>query len=883
MKLTIDNLDGRGAVDYSATLDRSVPLTLERTLNAPSLAKGRLCLQGSGLGAPVRRARVSVSSDSGLLLFTGYLATEPVGIYAGVASEGAVYRLGFSAVSDEWLLDKQAAGAPTGVALGGTGASVLRTLANRLAPGKLSTVGLAGGSPLGVFEPEAGATWSGHAGAVASAGYAAYRALNGGLSLSPAGDVVHALSDGDGTLVVDALQTSSVRELANDVTVSGAMEPTIYWTELFSGDGTTAEFAFTGDPGAPNGGKATYLDDSFNREALDLQVWQVTDPGSHIGLSGGGLALTGGNGIDGQTTLASYDAIELGGTNVVELTGVTLGAASAGVVGGLYMGSTAQGNCFAGFNVRQSGGSTIVTPMINGVEAGTTLTLLSGHAYTLRLRCHCPEMLRVKQAYYAMVEGAVQTFGGGLVEAAAALVFEARDEGASSNTPMTVLYDGAVTSSPAQCNFVAANSIQLIGSIASVRVFRSGSAWVRSTNPTTGTVSTRLNGSAAEGVDCSVSSSSGSGKVTFWPGRIPLANEIVTVLYRGRERSVARIEDAASVAAEAAGGGVGTARWVGEVMRPVARSSEDCESAAQAILSFATDRAAAIAGSYTAMNLASSSSASADIWPGDMLALTTNGGVADVVVRKVVIEEQGASPETLTYRIAFANDWAQGIGLQLSEAIARDALIPETALSMECRDHGACESAAADGGCFRPGAHGRCRDCTSGGRRLRSAPAQRRFWDRDGQQRRRRPGASQPCARVLDSESSVFGDVLCAHVRRLRDTGVFKAVERDRDAPSAWLIAGKGSGHDGVRRAGIGGFEGPEMPDGTATGHRAAGPVAPPGIEGEQERARRATREGICRGIRDGADDHSLCDRLPERQTQLSNHNEPASKGVRGG
>ncbi len=124
--------------------------------------------------------------------------------------------------------------------------------------------------------------------------------------------------------------------------------------------------------------------------------------------------------VDGQTTLSFLRCDRAGRYNVVELTGVTLGAASAGVVGGLYMGSTAQGNCFAGFNVRQSGGSTIVTPMVNGVEAGTTLTLLSGHAYTLRLRCHCAEMLRVKQAYYAMVDGAVQTFGGGLVDAAPA-------------------------------------------------------------------------------------------------------------------------------------------------------------------------------------------------------------------------------------------------------------------------------------------------------------------------------------------------------------------------------------------------------------------------------------------------------------------------------
>ena len=39
-------------------------------------------------------------------------------------------------------------------------------------------------------------------------------------------------SDGDGTLSVAALHTAAVKELANDVTVTGAMEPTVYWNEV---------------------------------------------------------------------------------------------------------------------------------------------------------------------------------------------------------------------------------------------------------------------------------------------------------------------------------------------------------------------------------------------------------------------------------------------------------------------------------------------------------------------------------------------------------------------------------------------------------------------------------------------------------------------------
>ena len=682
MKLTIDNLDGLGAVDYSAALDRSAPFELVRTLNAPSIARGRLCLAGAGLATPIRRGRLAVRSDSSLLLFTGYLAIEPVSEYAGVASQGPVYRLLFTAISDEWLLDKQAAGSEAGASFATASSTVLDTLVGRLAAGTLDTGGLLPGALLGVFAPSAtGGGWSAQAGAVAGSTYASYRVVNGALTLVPAGSVVHALSDGDGSLSVGSLATGAVRELANDVTVTGAMEPTVYWTELFSGDGTTAAFDLSGQPDAPAAGKLSYLADSFNQGAINRQTWTVADPGSHFSLSGAGLTFSGGNGIDGQTTFAAWDQIELGGTTVVELDAVLLGGASAGLLGGLYDGPNVQANCFAGFNVRQSAGSTVVTPMVNGVETGATFTLISGHAYTLRLRVHSPELLRVKQTYYAMVEGAVQAFGGGLVAAPAALVFELRDNGSSSNTPVTILYDGTLAASPAQCTFVAANSVQLFGSLGFVAVKRTGSAWVQTTDPATGAPSTKTTGTAAEGTDGSISSSA-TGKVTFFPGRIPSAGELVTVSYRSSYRAVGRVADAASIASEAAGGGVGSARWLGHVVRPVARSSEDCQNAAQAILSFATNRAAAVQGTYTWIDPEASGAANSDVWPGDILALTQNGSTGNLVVRRVTITEQGASPETLTYRIAFANDWAEGLGLALSEAVAKDALLPEAALPL---------------------------------------------------------------------------------------------------------------------------------------------------------------------------------------------------------
>ncbi len=673
MRITIDNLDGAGALDYSSALAADGPLKIERTLNAPSLCTGMLDVSALSLPVPSRRGRIVVTSDSGTVLFTGYLATEPESIYAGVATTGPVYRVVINAVSDEWLLDKQT------VPLGGSGAALpggqlLLTLTNRVDGSLFTTAGVDNGPTLGVFVPEQAQSWSANAAAIASASYSAYRVVNGALSLQPAGTVTHALSDGDGTLQVAALKSSSVKELANDVTLSGEMEPTAYITETFAGDGTTTVFQLTEAPFRPkriaNSTSATALiADSFNEAAPDTRVWQVSDPGSHLSLSAAGLTMTGGNGLDGQTTLTAIDAIEMGGSLVVEAGSVQLTAPSDGVLCGLYSGSTQRANCFAGYNVRQTGGSTIVVPFVNGAEVGTPYTLLSGHTYTLRIRLHCVEMQRVMQTYYAMVDGAVQAFGGNLTDAPMSIVFELQDLGAASNTPATVLYDGAVTSSPASCTFVAVDSVQLTGSMAYCRVTQTGSAWVVSTLPS-GTLQTRLIGVAGEGVDCKESA---TGKVTFLSGRVPVAGELVTVTYRGSQRSVARLANSTSVTAETTAGFPGAACWLGKVLLPAARSTADCEAAAQAVLSFATSRAAAVSGTYAAVNPA------ADIWPGDVLSLSSGGVTTSVVVRKVALENGHAVPEILTYKIAFANDWAESLGMKLSESIASDALLPTTA------------------------------------------------------------------------------------------------------------------------------------------------------------------------------------------------------------
>jgi hypothetical protein len=299
-------------------------------------------------------------------------------------------------------------------------------------------------------------------------------------------------------------------------------------------------------------------------------------------------------------------------------------------------------NCFVGFRVRQSSGATVVVPVVNGSEVGTVFTAVAGQPYTLRLRLRCAELQRVMQRYYCMVDGVVQEFGSASgVAAPMDVVFELIDESSTSNTPATVLYDSAavgvpLSNSPATCDFVAVNATQLFGSIATVSVTRPSTAWIVSTLPS-GVNQTRLIGLAGQGVDCKMSygtQDGSTGKVTFFSGRIPTVGERITVSYRVRRRAVARLASATSVAGEAVGGTSGTSRWIGKVLQPPARSSADCESAAQAVLAFSTSRTAAVSGSYAVTNPAE------DIWPGDVLAITSNGVSSSFLVRRVDVQRR---------------------------------------------------------------------------------------------------------------------------------------------------------------------------------------------------------------------------------------------------
>jgi len=667
MKITIQGQD------YTAVLDAVRPLTIERKINEPSICQLWLSLPMSGsYAAPARWQALAVVGDDGTPYFTGFIAGSPLPEYAGMGVEGPRYRTAIQAVSDEVLLDLMLM--PASVeASGETIGELLASLVTHSGSMALSTLALSLTTPVGSFAPAPGASWSLSAGRAASMARAAYRALSGAVSVSAVSTKIHPLNETDGSLNLANLSlTASVkRALANDITVCGENEPAAYVTEYFPGDGVTTQFQLAADPYFPPASKSTIINELFNGPQINETLWCANSP-DYFGLGANGVALNGGNGYDGQTTLAWLDPIEMGGTLLLELVGVTLAPGSQGILGGFFNGGGMAANCTAGMKATAQPGTGSVTlqPMVMGTAAGTTFAVNSANQYTLRIRIHCPESNRAGALYYSYGDSGSISAGGAWVIAPGNIQMEIQEfvNGAGA-TPVT-LYDGAVTYLPAPCNLTPVSSINLIGTIRAISLSNLGSGWVVSTPPSGGPYTRRI-GTTAEAAECEVGR---TGKLTFYTGCTPVAGEQIAVSYRTIGRAVGRAVNTASQTALAAAGSPSVATWIGTVTSPPARSSTDCRIAAHVMEQAAASVSALWSGAYKGNR----NSFSSDVWPGDALLLNAPSTSlnAEVVVRTVKVTYSASSPDLVEYEIAFANDWADDLAIKTSTAVPANAWLP---------------------------------------------------------------------------------------------------------------------------------------------------------------------------------------------------------------
>lgn len=668
MKITIQGQD------YTSALDASHPLTIVRKLNEPSVCELWLTLQANNsLPAPTRYQAIAIVGDSGTTYFTGYIAVSPLLEFAGIGVEGPRYRTAIQAVSDELILD-QLQLPPSAGSSGGTAGALVSSLVTHSGSTALSLQGLTLNTNVSNFVPEPGTNWSQRAGQVANMARAAYRALNAVLTLSPIQTQVHSLNETDGSLNLAnlALTASVKRALANDITVCGEDEPAAYVTEYFLGDGVTTSFNLGAEPYSLPSSKSKIISELFNEPQINQLVWNVSGGQGYLGLGPAGLAMNGGNGVDGQTALTLIDSVEMGGTLVLEASGVILSPGSTGVVAGFFSGGAAAVDCIAGFQVmaQQGTGAVTLQPLIEGCAAGTTFPVNPQNCYTLRIRVYCPEFERSRAMYYAFGDSGPISAGGQGVLAPCLIQMEVQQfvNGVGA-TPVTV-YNGSLTNLAGACQVVAASSINLIGSMRAFYLNNLGSGWVVSTPPN-GTAYTRRIGTTAEQAECHIER---SGKLAFYTGYVPVAGELIAASYRTIGRAVGRAVSMSSQQALAQAGAISVATWIGSVTSPAARSSADCRNAALVMEQAAASVSALWSGSYKGIG----ANFAADVWPGDALQLNAPSANLNVqvVVRTVKVGYTASYPDLVTYDLTFANDWADDLAIKTSGRVPEDTWLP---------------------------------------------------------------------------------------------------------------------------------------------------------------------------------------------------------------
>lgn len=660
--------------DYTAALDVFRPLTIKRKLNEPSICE--LCLSipaNNSLPAPARYQTLAVAGDNGTTYFTGYIAVSPLIEYAGVGIEGPRYRTAIQAVSDELILDQLLMPPSTGSSGEGAGA-LIASLVTHSGSTALSAQGLTLNTSVSNFVPAPGTNWSQRAAQVASMARAAYRAISGALTVSPIQTQVHPLNETDGSLNLANLAfTASVkRALANDVTVCGEDEPVAYVTEYFLGDGITTTFNLGADPFTLSRSKSKIIAELFNEPQINQTVWSVSGGQGYLTLGPAGLAMNGGNGIDGQTALTWIDAVEMGGTLLLEASGVILSAGSTGIIAGFFNGGAAAADCIAGFQAtaQQGTGAVTLQPWIQGCAAGTTFPVNPQNSYTLRIRVHCPELERLRAMYYSFGDSGPISAGGQSVPAPCSIQLEVQQFVNGIGAAPVTVYSGTLANLSGVCQVVAASSINLIGSIRALNVTNLGSGWVVSTLPG-GTAYTRRIGTTAEQAECHIES---TGKLAFYTGYVPVAGEQIAVRYRTIGRAVGRSVNTANQQALTQAGSPSVSAWIGSVTSPEARSSADCRNAALAMEQAATSVSALRSGSYTG----TSASFATDVWPGDALQLNAPSANlnAQVVVRTVKLSYAANYPDLVTYDVTFANDWADDLAIRTSTRVPENTWLP---------------------------------------------------------------------------------------------------------------------------------------------------------------------------------------------------------------
>jgi len=661
MKLTIDNLDGLGPRDYTASIDAANPPHILRRLNKPAELRVGLVGETPEFIVPANGARVTLGRTNGTDVFTGYVAAVPEFEYLGWGDHGPMYRYRLLAISDEILLDRTPV--PNRASfVARTAGDALCRLTENLLPNVFDTTAVDPVDLLTRYQCSPAHTWSEHAAQLALRSRAAYQVAGGKLSFAAIGSLVHTLPSSQPSFSRATLHLKQVAPTLNDVVVTGAIEPQAHVTDYFLGDNLTAKFYLSQQPF--NAVARTLLEEEYKGSALDPTRWEVAGPFAIATVAGGKLQIVGG-GSDGSSTIRFVEKIELGGAYTLQHGDLTFTAASSGILGGLYSAATSTASCFAGFRVTPSGSNTSIQALVNGQPTGAALVTSPSHRYVLSTRLFADETYRRLERFHSALHPAGAARGGEDIRSDVRVILEIHDldpvNPGSYDDPSTVLFDGVIPNAPGFCDYVLANAIDLHCSIAFTRLIRAVAAEVR-TCPENQSFRTRLVGSLSDGSECRISSEPA---LQFFPDCVPELREQIVVKYRSAGRAISHISDPNRARTIALGADNGVRGGIRHLESPVAWTAADCDNAALALLDDCSR--AGWRGEYQTW---SDFLPSPDIFPGDMVRLNSpqDEAVFEAIVREVDIEVVCLRDEHSRYTLRFADDAAEPLSFGFASA-----------------------------------------------------------------------------------------------------------------------------------------------------------------------------------------------------------------------
>lgn len=672
MRLMIDFRDGAGARDYSRFVESESACVIERRLNRAAKAKIRLASWDASFEVPPARANITIEKSSGGKLFTGYLKAAPIHEYLGWGERGPEYSLELNAVDESMELDRKPLASQLAMVDRYAGEALI-ALSEQAAPAQFDTSGVGNIARLPVLTVNPEMRWSEHAAEIALRTRARVRVHGSKIELTPLSATEEfTIEEGSAVNEPSRLRVERSASVVNDVTVLGRLEPRAHVKNYFLGDGLTLGFNLSHTPFTRRAFSLT--EEEFKGTAVDASKWVIT--GSGVFSVGAGKLAVNGGAADHSHRIVLREKVELGGAVNLQHGEVRSLAASEGIVGGLFAGGFATAQCVAGFRATLSGGQTQLQSCINGVAAGTAITVNPAYRYALTTRLFSTEPYRRQQLFHSSVNQGVGARGGAEVPATVRAVMEVH--AIDPNNPATlaaaavILWEGVLSNPPGRCDYALAVPEAMTAEINFARIVRAVDAEVRSTIPGQAT-RTRLVGTVAEGAECVITQQP---ELQFFTSQVPVPNETIKVAYRSRGRALARRVDEASVAAQASGSDDGVRAEFVRLVHPAARTAQDCENAALAMLDDSVR--AGFRGEYACTSDAIGGSG--DPWPGDRVhVISAARGVDEsTVIRECTLKSLCSDGDLWEYQLRFGNDSAEPLAFQCDDGFLREPIEFET-------------------------------------------------------------------------------------------------------------------------------------------------------------------------------------------------------------